>query len=287
MLRSLVPIALLSFPVTAVAQSAGRALPPEFPTELAGVKLDAYPHFTATRALNEGTPLHVGVDTLADFRLRDRRADVYVTEPRSLDQWEADPALRDVRGAPTGVLLRPGGIEANRFLIDAGTLNGTSGTTEVGVGYDVVVDVNRNGVLDSADLLDGGGGEAGFYVMPDLTLDGPYDTVVTLNNQGGFITQRIFYPANIAQLGSLPLIVISHGNGHDFRWYDHIGHFMASWGYVVISHANNTAPGIEAASTTTLRNTNNFLARLDVIDGGVLDGHVDRRRLVWIGHSRG
>ena len=32
-------------------------------------------------------------------------------------------------------------------------------------------------------------------------------------------------------LDPAPLIVISHGNGHDFRWYDYLGRHLASWGY--------------------------------------------------------
>src|SRR5262249_10786524 len=97
----------------------------------------------------------------------------------------------------------------------------------------------------------------------------------------------IYYPTNVAQLGALPLIVVAHGNGHNYQWYDHIGYHMASWGYVVMSHENNTGPGIESAATTTLRNTNVFVANLDVIDGGALLGHVDSHQMVWIGHSRG
>jgi hypothetical protein len=54
-----------------------------------------------------------------------------------------------------------------------------------------------------------------------------------------------------------------------------------------MSHQNNTGPGIETASTTTLTNTDYFLGKLGVIAGGVLAGHVDADRILWIGHSRG
>jgi hypothetical protein len=102
-----------------------------------------------------------------------------------------------------------------------------------------------------------------------------------------FTREDIYFPSNIEALGTLPLIVVSHGNGHNYTWYDHIGYHMASWGYVVMSHANNTGPGIETASVSTLRNTDLFLDSLDVIAGGRLEGHVDRHRIVWMGHSRG
>jgi hypothetical protein len=83
------------------------------------------------------------------------------------------------------------------------------------------------------------------------------------------------------------LVVVSHGNGHNYQWYDHIGQHLASYGYVVMSHQNNTMPGIETASTTTLENTDDFLGNLGSIDGGALVGHIDSSRITWIGHSRG
>jgi len=286
--KSLALLAPLPFLAgAALAQTPLESLPPEFQTELAGIRLEKYPHFTNVSAFNEGSPIRIGIDTLVEFRISHRTVNVYITNHRSMQRWKKDRDLQDVRGAPTRVTLVPGGLKRNMHVIDNGSLNGQTGTTELGVGYDVVVDMNLNGLLDDEDKLDGWGEEAGFYVVQDLTEFGPYETLTGVNNQGGFIIQKFYYPENIAQLGALPLIVVSHGNGHDYRWYDHIGHFMASWGYVVMSHRNNTGPGIEAASTTTLRNTNNFLVSLGTIAGGVLAGHVDRRQLVWIGHSRG
>ena len=47
---------------------------------------------------------------------------------------------------------------------------------------------------------------------------------------------------------------MSHGNGHNYQWYDHIGRHLASYGYVVMSHENNTGPGSDAASTVYVRN---------------------------------
>jgi len=81
--------------------------------------------------------------------------------------------------------------------------------------------------------------------------------------------------------------VVSHGNGHNYQWYDHLGYHLASYGYVVMSHQNNTGPGTITASITTLTNTDYFLGHLDTIAGGIMDGHVDGTRITWIGHSRG
>ena len=88
------------------------------------------------------------------------------------------------------------------------------GGIDFGVGYDLVCDVNRNGVLDGADLVDGLGAEAAFAIGPDTTAPGPLATT-TINYSGGtWRGQRTYYPTNIGAMGALPLVVISHGNGH-------------------------------------------------------------------------
>ncbi len=256
--------------------------------ELAGVSLAQAPHFTFTRTFNQGSAVEVAIDTATDPDLGDRTIDLYVMHHRSRDQWIQDPTLVDVRGAPLTLTAAPGGLLGNAHVLDPGNLSGTTGTAEIGIGYDVVLDVNRDGILDPNDQVDGWGQEAGFYVVGDLTASGPYRVEEEIYNLGGgFKRQDLYYPENIGQLGELPLVVIGHGNGHNYQWYDHIGEHLASWGFVVMSHQNNTGPGPEAAATTTLRNTNAFLARLDTIVGGTLVGHVDSHQIVWIGHSRG
>jgi hypothetical protein len=153
-----------------------------------------------------------------------------------------------------------------------------------------------DGALDPSDVMDGAPEEAGFYVVEDyvtlkragLLETGPYGvTEVFFHGSQRFTDQDIYFPTNVADLGALPLIVVAHGNGHNYQWYDHIGYHMASWGYVVMSHSNNTGPGPETAAGSTLRNTDLFLGSLDRIAGGALQGHVDGHRIVWIGHSRG
>jgi hypothetical protein len=86
------------------------------------------------------------------------------------------------------------------------------------------------------------------------------------------------------------MIVVSRGNGHNHNWYDHLGNHMGSYGYVLMSHNNQTEPnpgGVETAATTTLLHTDAFIANFPNIAGGVLVGHVDTDQIVWIGHSRG
>ena len=255
-------------------------------TQLAGNALDGFPGFEYVRAFNESLPLTIAVDPAHHPQAVGRTADVYVVASKDAAQWDADPLLVDVSGDGADTVVFGATLADNLVTVDDGLLSGDAGDG-LGVGYDVVVDFGRDGRLDPEDLIDGYGAEAGLYVCRDTTLAGPHAVTEALYSGGSFLGQDLYYPTDIASLGQLPLIVVSHGNGHDYQWYDHIGYHMASHGFVVMSHQNNTVPGIEAASTTTLTNTDYLLGNLDLIEGGALQGHVDGHRILWIGHSRG
>lgn len=261
---------------------------PSTPTEidLAGVPRSAFPHFSWVTSFREGDVLNVAVDPTVHPALVGQSVDIYVTANKSAAEWQSSATLVDVTndGANT-VLISGTGVAANRFAVDSGTLSGAAGAS-LGVGYDVIVDANQNGLLDSGDLIDGGDG-AGLYICRDPSLPGPYAVTSTLYSGGTFLGQQLFYPSNVADLSNLPLVVVSHGNGHNYQWYGHIGNHLASYGYVVMSHQNNTVPGVATAATTTLTNTDYFLSNLNTIAGGVLLGKVDKSRMTWIGHSRG
>lgn len=254
--------------------------------ELASRPLAVYPDAEFVRAFNEGESVSVTIDPNRWPALAGVTADVYVTAPRTASEWDADATLVDVRGAPTSITFSGVDVASNTFVVDTGTLSADAGAS-LGVGYDLVIDANGDGLLDDGDLLDGYADEAGFYVVHDVTQPGPYPVTETIYSGGTFLGQNLFYPSNIAELGVLKLLVVSHGNGHNYQWYDHIGAHLASYGFVVMSHQNNTIPGIETASTTTLTNTDYFLGNLDIIEGGVLEGHIDTDNIAWIGHSRG
>ncbi len=255
--------------------------------ELAGNPLGAYPNFEFVRAFNEGSAVSVGVDPSRHPAVVGVTADVYVVASKTASEWQADPSLVDLTGDGAEVAtFVAGSITANTFTVDTGTLSGDAGVG-LGVGYDVVVDLNRDGLLDAADLIDGFGDESGLYVVSDTTAPGPLAVTEALYSGGTFLGQNLFYPTDIANMGRLPLVVISHGNGHNYQWYDHLGFHLASYGFVVMSHQNNTGPGIETASTTTLTNTDFFLGRLATIEGGALLGHIEVEQMTWLGHSRG
>jgi hypothetical protein len=254
--------------------------------ELAGQPISAFPHFHFVRTFEVGKRLWMAVDPTQHPTYVGRTADVYVVAHRTVGDWIAHPALVDVRGAATPFTFQAGTIQANTLLLDGGTLNANAGA-DLGVPYDIVLDFDQNGFLNAGDAIDGIGTEPGFFVVEDPGKPGPYAVVETQYSGGSFLGQDTYYPANIAFLDELPLVVISHGNGHDYRWYDHIGYHLASWGCIVMSHQNNTQPGPEAASVTTLTNTDWLLTNQALIDGGAINGHIDAHRIVWIGHSRG
>ena len=255
--------------------------------ELAGNSLTAYPHFEYVAAFHEGDNIEVAIDPGLFPALVGQTVDVYVCDSQDVAGWRLNPALVDVSGGTETLTISGVDLQANTFIADPGSLSGDAGTG-LGVGYDVVVDVNRDGVLDAGDVIDGlDNAVSGAYVVRDPTLPGPLAVTETLYSGGVWLGQDTYYPTNIASLGQLPLVVVSHGNGHNYTWYDHIGNHLGSYGYIVMSHENETGPGIETASDTTLNNTDYFLNNLASIDGGVLVGHVDTSRILWIGHSRG
>jgi len=254
--------------------------------EIAGRTLSTAPNFEFVQSFFQTETLDGALDTDAHPQWIGTNVDVYVCEHKDEFGWAAAPALIDVRGLPQSISFVAGGVPTNRFTLDSGFLSGDVGAG-LGRALDIVIDFDGNGVLSFGDWIDGGTSEPGLWILAPTTLQGPYTIVETLYSGGSFLGQNLYYPANIASLGELPLVVVSHGNGHNYQWYDHIGFHLASYGYVVMSHQNNTVPGVVQASTTTLTNTDYFLGNLGTIAGGALLGHVDVNRIAWMGHSRG
>ncbi len=254
--------------------------------DIAGHTLSTSPDFDFVQSFFETETLDGALDTDAHPQWIGVTVDVYVCEHKDELGWAASPTLSDVRGLPQSVAFVAGGVPANRFTLDTGFLSGNVGAG-LGRALDVVIDADGDGTLSFGDWIDGGSTEPGLWLLARTALQGPYTVVETLYTGGSFLGQDLYYPANIASLGQLPLVVVSHGNGHNYQWYDHIGFHLASYGYVVMSHQNNTVPGVVQASTTTLTNTDYLLGNLATIAGGALLGHLDTQRIAWMGHSRG
>jgi hypothetical protein len=271
--------------------------------QLAGNPLTTFPFFEHITTVNRQESVHLAIDPRFSY-IEGKTADVYVVASKTATEWATNTALVDARGAPQAVTFPVGAtsIQQNTFQIDAGLLLGPdeaagSNDTRTAIGYDVVIDFGQDGVFtEGVDLLDGYDEEqAGFYVARNMTLGGrntaptagPHAVTQATYTGGSFLGQKVYYPSNVASLGDLPLVVVSHGNGHSYLWYDHISFHLASHGYIVMSHQNNTVPGSHTAALTTLQNTDFFLGNLATISGGILANHVDSHNMTWLGHSRG
>jgi hypothetical protein len=248
---------------------------------LSGRPLAAYPWFEPVRAFNDDDTLTAALDP---GRFVDRlglTADLYVVAPRTAAEWTVDRTLVDVSGGTETVTV--GAALADNIwtawkVPDAGA--------SFGADYQLALDFGRDGALDAGDVVTGVHGDAILVAHP-LSDVGPYD-VTTIEYSGGtWLGQRTYFPTDIATMGELPLVVVSHGNGHNYTWYDYLGEHLASYGAIVMSHENYTGPGIATASTTTLTNTDYLIENQASIDVGELDGHIDAHRITWIGHSRG
>jgi len=284
--KAILLVAILSFPAPLLAQVAP-PVPGVLATEIAGRSLQDYPWFSHELSYFAGLDAEGALDTQR-YPTFVGTADIYLVDHKTYTQWQHDRVLVDVRGAPTTFTFTLGGNGTvdNRFPLPLTGLTGDAGSS-LGVPYDVVVDFDRDARLSRGDVADGVLDRPGLYVLKATASPGPYPVTEIIYSGGSFLGQDLYYPTNIASLGQLPLVVVSHGNGHDYQWYDHIGMHLASYGCIVMSHQNNTMPGVETASTTTLTNTEYLLSHLNTIAGGALQGHLDNHRIAWIGHSRG
>lgn len=279
-------------------------------TELAGNPLVTYPFFHYVKAINANSAVHVAIDPSRFPAITGLACRIYVVAAKKTIGWNTNNTLTDVTlGGFQTHTFAGATIQSHTVQVTvASELSGAAGTG-LGVGYDVVLDCNQNGLLDGNDYIDGRNNESGFYIVHDTTAPGPLAVTeltynlsaavgATFGIPGTHLAENVFFPTNISTLGQgcaavppvgcLPLIVVSHGNGHNYQWYDHIGNHLASYGYIVMSHANNTVPGPVTASTTTLAHTDAFIS--EVAAGNIhtdLTGHLDANKIVWIGHSRG
>ena len=267
-------------------------------TELAGGTLVQYPFFEYIKAINEDNIVEVAIDPSRFPAIVGQTCDIYVVDAKSTSAWTSNNALIDITAGGSQTETFVGAtIQTNTFQVTVPfELNATVGV-DLGVGYDVIFDCNQDGLLNSDDFIDGRRNESGFYAIHDISATGPL-AVTTLNYNISVPvatafniplsqrSERTYFPTGIS--GSLPLIVISHGNGHQHTWYDHIGNHLASYGYIVMSHNNNTGPGPFTASTTTLGHTDAFIDQVAAgVIHGSLTGNVNTHRIVWVGHSRG
>ncbi|MEQ8845717.1 MAG: GC-type dockerin domain-anchored protein [Phycisphaerales bacterium] len=262
--------------------------------DLVGRALVGYPHAEIVDTFVIGQTASVVLDPGLHPDFVGVPVDVYVVRARSAAEWAGDPVLIDARVTGAQRVVFPGGpFSANVFALNASALLAPGDTeARVAAGYDLVIDADLDGQLGEGDLIDGQGDETGFWYAKDLTRLGAYGRAPSVDyavSWPGLPTSRnrelVVYPAD-PTLTDMPVVIIAHGNGHDYRWYDFVQQHMASHGYVVMSHQNDTIPGIEAASDSMLRHADAFLGNYATLVPE-LAGRVDTSRVMWIGHSRG
>lgn len=276
-------------------------------TELAGNSISDYPHFEYVKAINANDNVEIAIDPTRFPAIAGQTCDIYVVAAKTTSQWNADNTLTDVTpGGMQTETFSGTNIQSNTFQVAGPNQLSANAGLGLGVGYDVVLDCNQDGLLNGDDYIDGRNNESGFYRVHDTSAAGPEAvTELTYNINavvaasfgipGGFEAQNLFFPTNVAGVKAatgenLPLVIVSHGNGHWYEHYDHIGNHLASYGYVVMSHRNNTVPGPVSASTTTLAHTDALIDQIAagaIAGAGAMTGNIDTDRIVWIGHSRG
>ncbi|MEZ5979236.1 MAG: hypothetical protein R3F34_13565 [Planctomycetota bacterium] len=262
--------------------------PPLLAADLAGRRLGGDPSFSAVDVVQQNDRIYVALDAMKYPFAAGKEADVYVVAAKDAAEWATDPSLVDVTSdGPNTFTFTFDVLSQNVLAVEPSASPGANGD-QMASAFDVVVDLDRDGMLGDGDVIDGKGDEVGLWITAVTGNPGPYAVTELLYDGGStWLKEDIYYPSNVAALGQLPLVVVSHGNGHNYQWYDHVGQHLASWGFVVVSHSNNTQPGPQSAATSTLQNVDHFLGNLATIAGGALNGHVDTHRIGLLGHSRG
>ncbi len=259
--------------------------------ELAGKATPHFPFFHYVQNFNADQEVSMAIDAKLYPSIANSSADVYVVYNKSAAEWSVNNSLVDVTNGGQQRLFFPGdSIQQNIFQLASPNDLISYNAIDIGVGYDVVIDVDTNGILSPADFIDGSDG-AGFFVLHDLTQPGALAVTTVDWTVDTMLTKRMWYPANIAAMDALPLIVISHGWTYNYTHYDYIGEHLASYGYIVMSHRNDVGngdpDGTQTASLSLIAAIDHLLAHQDTLFGGVLNGKIDAHRMGWLGHSTG
>jgi len=254
--------------------------------QMAGVPLGEYPFFEATRAFNSGDTVFLAIDPDRFPSIVGATGDIYIVASKTELEWASDTSLTDVRGGPQEHTFSALSIEGAEVALTGSETLASADGLNISTGYDLVVDLDQDGQLGDGDFIDGRAvlpaDTNGFSVFTDISEMGPL-TPVMIDSSSSQGVLRLNYPAELADEGPLPIVVIVHGGGHDYRWYDYLQDQLSSWGWVSISVQND----FSGTGNRPLRHTDALIGEQATIAGGRLNGLLDSSRIVWIGHSLG
>ncbi len=262
-------------------------------TPLAGKPLNDFPWFQYINNFQTDDTVYLAIDPNRFPSLINQTINVFIIESRTPDSLIINPYLEDVRGAAQEVMISGTSIQENIFILDQSSLLEYQSGYSLGVGYDLILDIDNNEIFSTGDIIDGlDSYKAGFYKVHNTADPGPFTPVIeNYFNENPWLNKRICFPANFESLGELALVIVSHGWTYDYLMYDYIGEHLASYGYFVVIHANDVGSGEHAAtnsaSLTTLDNTDHFIGEQSTIFNGYFDGHIDKTKIAFLGHSTG
>lgn len=119
---------------------------------LAGEPLDRFPYFHTVRSFHAGSAVRIAVDLARLPRLAGATCSTYVIDSGTV----AAGTLVDVRPqGPQAVTFDGATIAQNTVIVAQPDELDADAGAGLGVGYDVVLDCDRDGVLGDADLIDG------------------------------------------------------------------------------------------------------------------------------------
>ncbi len=259
--------------------------------ELVGKAAHNFPYFHWVQNFNADEVVNISIDGKLFPAINNITADVYVVIDKTANEWQLNNTLVDVTNSgEQSFTFSDVSIQLNTFQLAAPNELVAYNAVGIGVRYDIVTDMDNNGILSPADFIDGGN-DVGFYVIHDITQPGVLAVTTQDWTNTVQLTKRIWYPSNIASLDSLPLIVISHGWTYNYTMYDYIGEHLASYGYIVMSHWNDVGfgdpDGTQTASLSLIANIDHLLANQNTLFSGVLNGKIDHHHMGWMGHSTG
>lgn len=247
--------------------------------DLLGHAVKQLPYFVSARAFNLDEKIHLGIN-VSRYTGAHGTCDVYILPERK--SWSSGERYSDWSLAPaTSVEVRHLGMEKNIWDFTK-IISETLSQNQILQKRTAAMDCDRNGLVSERDYIQ----IDAVSIYGNFSQNGSHiiDSAEFISDHG-WLRHLIYFPQ--VSSGKLPLIVIAHGGGHQYNWYEFLQRHLASHGFIVISIDSHAMAGVEAVANELVSNIDHFLEKLPGIAQGKLKDKVDARRMAIIGHSRG